>query len=186
MTDGHPRYGALAISLHWLVFALVVAAWALGLYMVDLPLSPQKLKYFSWHKWIGATIFLVAGFRAAWRLAHPAPPPPVTMPHWQHGVAGASHLLLYVLILVIPVTGWLYSSATGVPTVYLGWVQLPDLVGKDKVLAEFLKELHVSFNWMLFILVCMHATQALKHHFFDRDDVLMRMAPFLAKRSGRR
>ena len=65
VTDDRPRYGAIAMALHWLVVALIIASWALGLYMVDLPLSPQKLKYISWHKWLGVTIFLIALFRVA-------------------------------------------------------------------------------------------------------------------------
>ena len=181
MTDDHPRYGAVAIALHWLMFALIISTWSLALYMVDLPLSPQKLKYFSWHKWIGVTIFLLLVIRAAWRFAHPPPPLPVSMPSWQRVAAGVSHLLLYLLIFVIPITGWLYSSATGVPTVYLGWVQLPDLVAKDKLFAELLRQAHVSLNVMLFVIVCIHVAAAFKHHILDRDEVLVRMLPFLRK-----
>ena len=181
MTDGHPRYGVVAIALHWLVLALIMASWALGLYMVDLPLSPQKLKYFSWHKWLGVTIFLIALWRVAWRVAHAAPPPPDSMLPWQRVVMGVSHLLLYVLPIVIPLTGWLFSSASGVPTVYLGWVQLPDLVANDKLFAEQLRQAHFSLNVTLFVIVCIHAAAALKHHILDRDDVLVRMLPFLRK-----
>ncbi len=180
MTDQQrPRYNSVAIGLHWLVFALILANWLLGSYMVDLSLSPQKLKYFSWHKWIGVTVFLIAVFRVSWRLTHPAPPLPASMPLWQQRVAGTSHLLLYLLILLIPPSGWLYSSAVGVPTVYLGWIQLPDLVQKDKLLADFLKLAHVSLNLALLVIVCMHIVASLKHHFIDRDDVLARMLPFL-------
>lgn len=185
MTDHGRAYGAIAIGLHWLVFALIVANWLLGPYMVDLPLSPQKLKYFSWHKWVGVTVFLLAVFRLTWRVSHPPPPLPVSVPRWQRRAARGLHLLLYVLIFAIPISGWLYSSASGVPTVYLGWVQLPDLVGKDKALAELLKQTHIVLNMLLFAIVCVHVAAALKHHFFDRDDVLARMLPFV-KRSGER
>lgn len=181
MTDNRPGYSAVAIGLHWLVFAFILSNWMLGPYMIDLPLSPQKLKYFSWHKWIGVTIFLLAVLRAAWRITHPAPPPPASMPAWQRAAAGASHLLLYLLIIAIPISGWLYSSASGVPTVYLGWIQLPDLVERDKPLAELLRHLHVLCNVTLFVIVCIHAATAIKHHFVDRDDVLTRMLPFLRK-----
>jgi cytochrome b561 len=186
MTDDRPRYGVVAIALHWLVVALIIASWALGLYMVDLLLSPQKLKYISWHKWLGVTIFLIALYRVAWRAAHPAPPPPDLMPSWQRVAMGVSHLLLYLLVIVIPLTGWLFSSASGVPTVYLGWVQLPDLVAQDKLFAETLRQAHVSLNAMLFVIVCIHVAAALKHHFFDRDDVLVRMLPFLRRPGERR
>ena len=81
MNEDRHAYSALAIGLHWLVFALVVGNWLLGPYMADLPLSPQKLRYFSWHKWIGVTVFLLAVFRLAWRVSHRPPPLPVAMPH---------------------------------------------------------------------------------------------------------
>ncbi len=99
------------------------------------------------------------------------------MPAWQRRMAAATHVLLYVLIIIIPLTGWLYSSAAGVPTVYLGIVQLPDLVAKDKALATQLKLVHVTLNYTMLTLVIMHAAAALKHHFVDRDDVLRRMLP---------
>ena len=150
----------------------------LAVYMTGLPLSPQKLKYYSWHKWLGVTIFLLAVVRVAWRLFHPAPPP-APMPDWQRHAAAASHALLYVLILLIPITGWIYSSADGLQTVYLGLVPLPDLVGKDKALAELLRFIHVMLNYAMLALVIIHAGASVKHHFVDRDDVLVRMLPFV-------
>jgi cytochrome b561 len=179
------RYTATAIFLHWLVFIMIACGFALAVYMVDLPLSPQKLKYFSWHKWIGVTVFMLALIRVAWRQTHPALALPARMPEWQRRAAAASHVLLYALILVIPVTGWLYSSAAGVPTVYLGMLQLPDLLAKDKALAQQLKLVHVTLNYSMLGLVIIHAAAALKHHFHDRDDVLARMLPWL-KPDGKR
>jgi cytochrome b561 len=172
-----PRYSGTAIALHWLVFALIACGFALAVYMTGLPLSPLKLKYYSWHKWIGVTVFLLALARLCWRLTHAAPPP-VAMPVWQRRAAAVAHALLYVLIVVIPLSGWLYSSATGVPTVYLGLLQLPDLLTRDKALAEVLKNVHVSLNYTMLALVVVHAAAALKHHFIDGDNVLARMLPF--------
>ena len=180
-----PRYTATAIVLHWTMFALIAYGFAVAVSMVDLPLSPQKLKYFSWHKWTGVTVFLLALVRVAWRLTHPALALPATMPGWQRRAAAASHLLLYVLILVIPVTGWLYSSAAGVPTVYFGVLPLPDLLAKNKILAEQLKLVHVTLNYTMLALVIVHAAAALKHHFRDRDDVLARMLPWVKIRGER-
>jgi cytochrome b561 len=176
------RYTGTAIGLHWIVVVLIVAAWTLGLTMVDLPLSPQKLRTYSWHKWTGVTIFLLALARLAWRAAHRPPALPASMPAWQARAAAASHALLYALLLAIPLSGWLFSSASGVPVVYLGLVQLPDLVGKDKALAELLKQVHVALNWALFVIACVHVAAGLKHHFIDRDDVLARMLPFVSPR----
>jgi len=176
------RYTRTAIALHWLIFVLIACGFALAVYMVDLPLSPQKLKFFSWHKWIGVTVFMLALARVAWRIAHPAPALPAAVPAWQRRAAAVNLVALYVLILAIPPTGWLYSSATGVPTVYLGLVQLPDLIAKDKALAEQLKLVHVTLNFFMLMLVIIHAAAALKHHYVDRDDVLERMLPFIKPR----
>jgi cytochrome b561 len=173
------RYGATAIALHWLVALLLLCGAALGLYMVDLELSPAKLKLYAWHKWAGVTIFLVALVRALWRLTHPAPPPPPSVPAWQRHAAALIHALLYVLLFAIPLSGWLMSSALGVQVVYFGVLPLPDLVAKDKVLGEQLKLLHLSLNATLLVLVALHAAAALKHHFLDRNDVLRRMLPAL-------
>ncbi len=174
------RYTTPAIALHWMIFVLIACSFMLAVYMVSLPLSPLKLKYYSWHKWIGVTVFALAVARVAWRVFNPVPVVPPHLPHWQKRAAAATHLLLYVLIVVIPITGWLYSSAAGVPTVYLGMWQLPDLVAKDKALAAQLKLVHVSLNYTMLGLVIIHAAAAIKHHYVDRDDVLRRMLPRFA------
>ena len=173
---GAPRYTSTAIALHWLIAALIVCGFTLGLSMVDLPLSRQKLQWYAWHKSIGLTVFLLSCARLAWRGWHPPPPPP-PMPDWQRRAAAISHAMLYVLLLVIPISGWLYSSATGVQVVYLGLLPLPDLVPKDKGLATVLRACHVTLNFTLLMLVCVHAAAALKHHVIDRDTVLWRMFP---------
>ena len=174
MTDA--RYTKTAIALHWLAAALIVCGFTLGLSMVDLPFSRQKLVAYIWHKSIGITVFLLTCVRLAWRLTHPPPPSP-PMVDWQRRAAGISHVALYALLLVIPLSGWVYSSSTGVQVVYLGLIPLPDLVPKDKALAAVLRACHVTLNFTLLALVCVHAAAALKHHFVDRDTVLWRMLP---------
>ncbi|HEX8012202.1 MAG TPA: cytochrome b [Casimicrobiaceae bacterium] len=176
MADAAGRYSGAAIALHWLTAALIVANLLLGLSMVPLPISPRKLQWYLWHKSIGISVFLLTWARLSWRWVHP-PPPPVAMPDWQRRAARLAHLLLYALLLLIPISGWLYSSATGVQVVYLGLLPLPDLVPKNKALAAVLKATHVTLNFTLFGLVCVHAAAALKHHFVDRDSVLTRMLP---------
>ena len=170
------RYGTVAILLHWLTALLVVTGFSLGLSMVGLPFSRQKLEWYSWHKWIGITVWLLTCARLAWRCTH-SPPPMEPMPAWQHRSARVSHVLLYVLLFIIPLSGWVYSSATGVQVVYLGLFPLPDLVAKDRDLAAVLKSVHLTLNFTLAALVCIHGVAALKHHFADRDAVLRRMLP---------
>lgn len=173
------RYSNTAILLHWLCVLVIIAAFPLGLYMHELPLSPSKLQLYSYHKWLGITLLLIVAARLAWRAGHRPPPLPSSIPRWQQRAAHGLHGLLYLLMLAIPLSGWLMSSAKGFQTVYLGLLPLPDLVGKDKILGEQLAEIHEMLNFMLMSLVFAHVGAALKHHFIDRDSVLSRMLPFL-------
>ena len=104
------------------------------------------------------------------------------MPAWQRTAAAASHVTLYVLVMIIPLSGWLMSSAFGVPTVYFGLVQLPSPIATNKALAEQLRTVHVYLNYTLLALVTAHIAAALKHHFVDRDNVLSLMLPFINSR----
>ena len=121
------RYGGLAQTLHWLVFLLMLASFGLGLSMVGMEVSPQRIRMVGWHKTVGITILALAFLRLAWRFVGPSPALPATMPAWERAAAQASHGLLYVLMLAVPVSGWLMSSALGFSTVYLGIARLPDL-----------------------------------------------------------
>lgn len=178
------RYTFTAIRLHWLAALLIFAAFPLGVYMSDLQLSPLKLQLISYHKWLGVTIFLLAIARLAWRAKHTPPPLPDSMLTWQQTVTHAVHHLLYVLIIAIPLSGWLMSSAKGFQTVYFGVLPLPDLIGKDKELGDILREVHELLNYTMLVLVMAHTGAALKHHFIDHDGVLARMLPFLDKRKS--
>jgi cytochrome b561 len=177
------HYTRTAITLHWIIALLIFTAFPLGVYMHELPLSPDKLRLYSWHKWIGVTIFLLAMFRVSWRGTHRPPPLPAAMASWEKFAAHSVHYLLYVLILAIPLSGWLMSSAKGVQTVWFGVLPLPDLVSKDKELGDSLKEVHEVLNFLMLGLVLAHIGAALKHHFIERDDTLVRMLPFLRSKS---
>jgi len=171
------RYTGTARALHWLAALLIFCGFGLGLFMTGLDIAPATLRYYAWHKWIGITVFLVAAARLAWRAAHPPPPLPETMPSWQVTASRATHAALYALMLAIPISGWIYSSATGVSVVYLGLVPLPDLIPKDREVAKTLLIVHKSLNYLLAAVVTMHVAAALKHQFVDRDGVLDRMLP---------
>ena len=168
------HYTRTAVALHWFVGALVLTALTIGWIMGDMHTSPLKVELFSWHKWIGITVLALFFVRVLWRLRHPAPPL-LPMAAWQHYAAQAAHGMLYALLLVQPLTGWLYSSAAGHSVVYLGLVRLPDLVGKNPVLAPSLREVHETGAWLLAVFIGLHALAALKHHYVDHDDSLRRM-----------
>lgn len=174
-------YTRTAVALHWVIALLILAAVPLGLYMTGLKLSPLKLQLYSYHKWLGVTIAALVLVRLGWRLGHPAPPLPMSMPVWEQQAASALHHLLYALMLILPLSGWLMSSAKGVPTVYLGLLQLPDLLAKDEALGELLAVVHASLAYALIALVAVHVAAAFKHQFVDHDVVLSRMLPFLRR-----
>lgn len=170
------RYDNVAIVFHWLLVLLLVGAFGVGTYMSDLPFSIQRVKLFNWHKWAGMTILALTLLRLLWRLGH-TPPPQPPAPHWQQRAATLTHAAMYLLCLVIPLVGWAYTSAAGVPVVLYGVLPLPDLLAKDKELADLIKPWHAALAYALAALVLLHVAAALKHHFIDRDGLLARMRP---------
>jgi cytochrome b561 len=169
------RYTTPAVVLHWLIAALIFVAFPLGVYMSDLPLSPTRLQLYSYHKWIGISVLLLVGLRIVWRLTHRPPALPDDLPRWQHAASHAVHGLLYLLILAVPMTGWLMSSAKGFQTVWFGVLPLPDLVEKNRELGQALGSAHEFLNYLLLALVILHVVAALKHHFHERRPFLQRM-----------
>ena len=178
-----PSYTRTAITLHWLVALTIFAAFPLGLYMHDLPLSPRKLQLYSYHKWIGISALALVLVRLLWRRLHRPPVLGDNMPRWQQLAAHSTHHLLYLLMLIVPLSGWLMSSALGFTVVWFGVLPLPDLIGKDKELGELLKTVHAFLNYSMLALVFLHVAAALEHHFRQGDDTLQRMLPFLGSKS---
>ena len=177
MTTMNAKYTSTAKGLHWLMTLLILGLLALGFYMEDLPLSPEKLQLYSWHKWAGVTVFLLVWLRLLWRMSHQPPAYPVSMSGLQQALAHAGHGLLYALMVIIPLSGWLMSSAKGVQTVWFGVLPLPDLLGRDKELGKQLAELHSALNIGLLLLIGGHAAAALFQHLVHKDDILRRMLP---------
>ncbi|WP_018077460.1 cytochrome b [Thiobacillus denitrificans] len=169
------RYSTPAIVLHWLVALLIFVAFPLGVYMHELPLSPGKLKLYSYHKWIGITLLMLVALRVTWRLTHTPPSLPSDMAVWQRRASQAVHGLLYVLMIAIPLSGWLMSSAKGFQTVWFGVLPLPDLVEKNRELGDLLAGVHQALNFTLLALVIMHVGATLQHHFIERRPFLQRM-----------
>ena len=169
------------MALHWILAIALVAIFSVGVYMADLPFSPQRLKLYNWHKWAGVTILLLSVVRLAWRLTHTPPPLPgkvlAAMPGWQTAAYHATHVALYALFFIVPLVGWAYSSAAGFPIVLFGVLPLPDLVSADKALAELIKPWHEISAFALAGLVVLHVAAAIKHQLVDRDGLMQRMLP---------
>jgi YVTN family beta-propeller protein len=172
------RYGTPAIALHWVIAALALAQIALGWWMLDLPKSPPGLRagWFNVHKSIGLTIGVLALARLAWRLRHPAPPLPASMPRWQARAAHASHGLLYACLIVQPLVGYLGSSFTRYPIKYFG-ITLPHWGWESPMLKDLFSAIHLGVAVLFTALVALHVGAALKHLLVDRDGVFQRMWP---------
>lgn len=172
MTNTH--YTRAAITLHWAGAGLILAGLFMGWTMTEMPISPQRLKVYNYHKWLGVTVLALALLRLVVRVARPPPALP-SMVVWQRRVARVGHGLLYVLMLVVPLAGWIYSNAAGYPVVYLGKLPLPNLVGPDKALAAGWVQIHGSLALALAVLTGLHVLAALHHHFILRDTTMRRM-----------
>jgi cytochrome b561 len=173
------RWGAFAQGLHWTIAVLIIALALVGLTMDDLATSPTKLKVYALHKSVGLTVLALVLLRLAWRLFDRRPPLPQTMPAWERVAAGVTHGMLYLVMLVMPLSGWLYNSASNFPLRWFGLFRVPALAGPDKALKEFAHEVHETGFYVLAALFALHVAGALKHHFVDRDPTLARMTPGL-------
>lgn len=187
MISASPResYGSGAQLLHWMSAVLVMAMLGLGVTMVwwvtDLG---AKFSLYQLHKSLGVTVFALTLFRLVWRWSHARPPYPATMAAWETRAASANHGLLYVLLLVLPLSGWAMVSASTfpVPTVLFGWLPLPHIAplaeltpdGK-RAIETLLKGLHLALAATLATLVAVHIAAALRHHFVLKDGLLRRM-----------
>ncbi|WP_347555353.1 cytochrome b [Robbsia sp. KACC 23696] len=177
--SGARKYSGTAMALHWLIALLIIGGFALGWVMTDIPgFTPAKLKYFSWHKWIGVTALVLIIIRLAYRATHTPPALPAGMGRLSAVAAHGVHHFLYLLMVCVPLSGYLYSSIAGIQVVYLGLVPLPTLVGPHPELRHLFRNIHVYLDWTLFAVVILHFLAVLKHQLLDRDRLLSRMLPF--------
>ncbi|WP_322517147.1 cytochrome b [Rhodopseudomonas palustris] len=168
------RYTVTAVYLHWGVAAIMVAMVWLGVYMANLPPTPEKFILYDAHKSIGVIAFLLVVFRLFWRLNHPAPVLPEAYSPLLRRASHVLHLLIYVLMIGVPVSGWIMSAAHGHPATLFGLV-LPVPIEKNQLIAESVTGIHFALSLALAVLVIGHTLIALKHHFIDKDGLLGRM-----------
>ena len=175
------RWGAVSQLLHWAVVILIGwMAW-LGLTMVDMPPTPAKINAYALHKSLGLTLLALVALRLAWRLFAGAPAPVPGTPGWQHRIASATHWMLYALLFAIPLSGWVFNSASGYPLQWFKRFNLPAIAGRSEELAATAIQVHEYGFWLLIVLVLAHAGAAFFHHLFQGDDTLRRMLPSLRR-----
>ena len=172
------RWGPVSQAFHWLIMLLILGLAIVGLTMGELPKTPKYFWVFTAHKSTGITVLVLVIARLAWRLYAGTPEPVPGTPTWQDRIARVTHWTLYALILAMPISGWLYDSASGLrPFRWFGLFDVPKLTPPDEALRGIAHEIHELGFWVLAALVCVHAGAAFYHHFFQRDATLVRMLP---------
>jgi cytochrome b561 len=172
------RYGALAQVFHWVIAALIVTQFTLAWMADGLPLGMHKLALLARHKSFGMTVLMLAILRLLWRLKNPPPALPAGMTPIERFLAQATHIAFYVLLFAMPLTGWMMSSAKNYSVSWFGLFTWPNLIGKNEDAFNFLKSTHEILSYLLLTIAVLHILAALKHHFWNKDDVLVRMLPF--------
>jgi cytochrome b561 len=171
------RFGTVAIVLHWFIAAAMLFSLALAWYLEDLD-GEEKIAWLAVHKWSGMVIFVVAIVRLLWRIRHPAPDYGFEMPRWQHIAAHATHILLYVLLFSMPITGYVAETARGRDTTFFGVFPIPALVPLNRKLSFYALTVHDWSQYGLYALILLHVGAALYHQTVLRDRLMSRMWPW--------
>ena len=174
------RFGTVAILLHWSMAFLIIGLAALGLYMVTLPdvgFNTKKIILILFHKEVGLLVLALLAARLAWRLTQILPQLAGHLPDWQQIAARFVHLCFYALMFTLPITGWLMSSAAGIPVSFFGLFTLPDFLPHDDYLFQRLIDVHKWFGYVLILFIFVHVGAALMHHFVYKDNTLRKMLP---------
>jgi cytochrome b561 len=177
-------YGSLAKFLHWSIVVLIIVQW----FLVEAAEeagegSAERSALMGWHLSFGMLVLLLALARIGWKAWNAGHPAPLGQVAWQRKAAAAGHGILYLLILLQPLTGWLMVSAAGYPVGFFGALEIPALTGENHDLHETLEEVHeVLFN-VLVVVAVVHVAAALYHHLLLKDDTLRRMLPFARRKA---
>lgn len=168
------HFGIIAVLIHWVMAILLVGLVILGLYMVRIPISEQKLVYFGWHKEFGILALMFVIVRITWRLSN-TNPSLSTLPLLERLAARTMHWAFYGFMFAIPISGWLITSAAGLPVSFFGLFVLPNLVSPSEESRLLFTVIHKWLAYGLIVAFCGHVGAALKHHFINKDDILRRM-----------
>ena len=173
-TDHYPPTSKL---LHWLIAACVLITIPVAIAMDRMSEGPAQDALYNLHKSLGVLIFLLMVLRLINRVVTGAPAPDPSIERWQRAASSAVHGLLYVLLVAMPIGGYLANSAYGASTPFFGLFELPAIIGKNEALSDKLFAVHTWTGWAVGVLALMHIGAALQHHFIHRDNVLRRMLP---------
>ncbi|CAN5280963.1 cytochrome b [soil metagenome] len=170
---GQERYSHVARWLHWIIAALVIANILIGLFHDGMGKAFPAMPI---HKAIGITVLALTLVRIGWRLTHRAPPLPAALPGWEKGAAHLTHFTFYALLLVLPLSGWVMSSANDRPLTWFWLFDIPKFgVTKGDAIVGVSGEAHEVLGLIFGALILLHIAAALRHHFILKDGILRRM-----------
>lgn len=175
LRNSEHAWGLVARIFHWLLAILIVGQLVLGFVAEGARVSPQKLELFVWHKSIGISILFIVVLRVAWRWKNKPPVALAGVAVWEKRLAKAGHSLLYVLMVAVPLSGWWISDTSKIPFKLFWLVGVPDLMEANREMSEIAAQLHEVLTTLLIIVIGVHISAALRHHFVLRNDTLMRM-----------
>lgn len=176
-TTADPRYTKVAIWLHWLIGLAVIVNIGLAMLTEDMPRETHRAAM-NIHKALGITILLLTILLILWRIGHKPPPLPATTPAWQRPLSKVVHLLFYLLLLLLPLSGWAWMSAADRPIDFFGLFTVPSIIAPSENVADVLHDRHEMLGLTMLALVTIHILAALKHQFVDRTRLIGRMNPF--------
>jgi len=180
---GTHRYNRGAVAFHWIIAALVLVQIYIGWTFADLARGDARTEWFNWHKTVGFAILLLSIARLGWRIVNPPPPLPDVLPAWERTLARINHTLFYVILIGLPLTGWMYLSTgkpslTSATTPLIGGLSWPFIPGLPRGAHGGFEQAHIVLVWVTYALLILHVGAALKHQFVDRGRVANRMPPF--------
>lgn len=177
--DTQTAYGVMSKSLHWIMAALLIGLFGVGLYMTDLGYYDSLYHILPWwHKSIGLVVVILLVLRVVWRLSNTRPAPLASHKAWEIKIASKMHVLLYLLILLIASSGYLISTSEGKGIEFFGWFEVPALLTLSTDTADLAGAAHFYLAWGLIVLAAAHAGAAIKHHVIDKDSTLIKMKPW--------
>ncbi|MCB9987899.1 MAG: cytochrome b [Rhodospirillales bacterium] len=172
------RFGLVAQGFHWVIAFLIVGMLALGLYMEEMERSPEKFELYGIHKSFGILVLALVVLRILWRFMNATPAPLPNHQRWEVVLAKSVQGILYLMMMVMPLSGWMMSSAGGHDVAFFGLFTMPPLVEKSKEIGEIASEIHEVAAWIMIGAIVLHVAGALKHKLIDKDGTVARMLPW--------
>lgn len=173
--DDTHNYNPVSRVFHWLVAVLILGLIPVGFYMEQMSSSPLKFEIYGWHKSLGISVLLLAFLRVGWKIYKKPPSSLTTHKCWEKLLSKTIHIVLYIAIFVMPLSGWVMSNSGGYAVQFFGLFEMPKLVEKDKFISDLARSVHEIAGFVVMGCVGFHVVGALKHHYSDKDATLTRM-----------